>query len=83
MSRIGNLPIDIPTGVEISSENGEVKVKGPKGELAQTLMIQFHSIYRIKRSSLGQKTRMANPCLTRHIPFFDLQHGQRSYITIQ
>ena len=37
MSRIGNLPIDIPTGVEISSENGEVKVKGPKGELTQTL----------------------------------------------
>ena len=37
MSRIGNLPIDIPTGVEISLENGEVKVKGPKGELTQTL----------------------------------------------
>ena len=37
MSRIGNLPIDIPAGVEISTENGELKVKGPKGELIQSL----------------------------------------------
>ena len=37
MSRIGNLPIDIPAGVEITTENGELKVKGPKGELIQSL----------------------------------------------
>ena len=37
MSRIGNLPIDIPAGVEVSTENGELKVKGPKGELTQFL----------------------------------------------
>ena len=29
MSRIGNLPIAIPSGVEVSSENEVVKVKGP------------------------------------------------------
>ena len=33
MSRIGRLPIDIPTGVEISVNDDVVTVKGPKGEL--------------------------------------------------
>ena len=37
MSRIGNLPISIPSGVDISTENDCVKVKGPKGELFQVL----------------------------------------------
>ncbi len=38
MSRIGNLPIEIPAGVTInvSSEN-IINVKGPKGELSQAL----------------------------------------------
>jgi large subunit ribosomal protein L6 len=35
MSRIGNAPIDIPQGVEITVEKGLVTVKGPKGELTQ------------------------------------------------
>jgi len=36
MSRIGILPIDLPSGVSINiSETNEVKVKGPKGELSQ------------------------------------------------
>ena len=37
MSRIGNLPIEIPAGVEVSTENDSIKVKGPKGELLQNL----------------------------------------------
>lgn len=35
MSRIGKLPIDIPSGVEVTFSNGTVTVKGPKGELKQ------------------------------------------------
>ena len=35
MSRIGKLPIEIPTGVTITVENNMVSVKGPKGELTQ------------------------------------------------
>ena len=35
MSRIGNAPIEIPSGVEIKVENGLVTVKGPKGTLTQ------------------------------------------------
>ena len=37
MSRIGNLPIEIPAGVEVSAENDSIKIKGPKGELLQNL----------------------------------------------
>lgn len=35
MSRIGKLPIDIPTGVTVDIKNDVVTVKGPKGELSQ------------------------------------------------
>ena len=37
MSRIGRLPVTIPSGVEINVEGQTVKVKGPKGELAHTV----------------------------------------------
>ena len=37
MSRIGRLPIDIPSGVTVSADNGVVAVKGPKGELSLTV----------------------------------------------
>ena len=37
MSRIGNKPIDVPSGVEIEITPGMVKVKGPKGELSQEI----------------------------------------------
>ena len=35
MSRIGKLPISIPSGVTVSVKNNTVTVKGPKGELSQ------------------------------------------------
>ena len=34
MSRIGRLPIDVPSGVEITIDGSAVNVKGPKGELS-------------------------------------------------
>src|SRR5215207_9954733 len=37
MSRIGRKPIQIPEGVEIDVKPGAVTVKGPKGELEQSL----------------------------------------------
>lgn len=36
MSRIGKLPITIPSGVTIDIQNNMITVKGPKGELQQT-----------------------------------------------
>ena len=37
MSRIGRLPIQIPDGVDVQIDTGLVRVKGPKGELQQTV----------------------------------------------
>jgi len=36
MSRIGRRPITLPKGVEITTNNGDVTVKGPKGTLTRT-----------------------------------------------
>ena len=37
MSRIGRLPISIPSGVEVKIDGQDVTVKGPKGELTHTV----------------------------------------------
>jgi large subunit ribosomal protein L6 len=37
MSRIAKTPIELPSGVELKVQDGEVKVKGPKGNLALQL----------------------------------------------
>jgi large subunit ribosomal protein L6 len=37
MSRIAKTPIELPSGVEINVQGGEVKVKGPNGNLAMRL----------------------------------------------
>lgn len=36
MSRIGRLPVAIPTGVDVKLEGTHVEVQGPKGKLAHT-----------------------------------------------
>ena len=37
MSRIGRLPIPVPNGVQITQEDGNLTVKGPKGTLSRNL----------------------------------------------
>ncbi|MEO6878715.1 MAG: 50S ribosomal protein L6 [Gemmatimonadaceae bacterium] len=37
MSRIGKLPITVPSGVTVTVDGNTVKVKGPRGELQQNL----------------------------------------------
>jgi len=37
MSRIGKMPIAVPSGVEVKVEGTTVTVKGPKGELSQDI----------------------------------------------
>lgn len=44
MSRIGRLPVDIPSGVQVELTGSKVRVKGPKGELAR----EFSSLIDIK-----------------------------------
>ena len=38
MSRVGKLPVAIPSGVEITVDQGIVTVKGPKGTLTQPVL---------------------------------------------
>ena len=37
MSRIGRMPVVIPKGVEVKADGGQVRVKGPKGELSSAI----------------------------------------------
>ena len=37
MSRIGNLPITVPKGVDVTVTSGQISVKGPLGTLSQRL----------------------------------------------
>jgi large subunit ribosomal protein L6 len=38
MSRIGRLPITIPSGVTVNIKDNQVTIKGPKGEMKQTFV---------------------------------------------
>ena len=38
MSRIGKLPVEIPTGVKVTFVDSVLSVKGPNGELSRTIM---------------------------------------------
>jgi|SRR5215468_6543574 len=49
MSRIGKLPIPVPTGVDVAIEGRTVRVKGPKGELAHTVAVPIT----VERSESG------------------------------
>jgi large subunit ribosomal protein L6 len=37
MSRIGRLPIEIPTGVDVTIDGSTVSVKGPRGSMSHTI----------------------------------------------
>ena len=50
MSRIGRLPITVPSGVEVSIEGRDVQVKGPKGTLSRTIAAPIT----IERNDEGQ-----------------------------
>jgi large subunit ribosomal protein L6 len=41
MSRIGQLPIAIPSGVNVSLNDNVISIKGPKGELHQSILSQI------------------------------------------
>lgn len=57
MSRIGKQPVAVPKGVTVNLANGEIKVKGPKGELA----FQFHPAMTVVFDSGESKIRVSRP----------------------
>lgn len=55
MSRIGKLPIEVPSGVSVSIDGSAVAVKGPKGELATTLVDEVSVALNDNRISVTPK----------------------------
>lgn len=63
MSRIGKLPISIPQGVTITQNDGVIRLKGPKGELAQAVNPEIivkvdNGVLTVERPSDDRKYRM-------------------------
>ena len=62
MSRIGRLPVPIPSGVDVAIDGQAVTVKGPKGTLALSVaepiaVVQEDSVLRVTRPSDEGKVR--------------------------
>jgi large subunit ribosomal protein L6 len=55
VSRIGRLPVTIPSGVEVSINGYEVKIKGPKGEIKR----QFSPLISIEKE--GNHVMVSRP----------------------
>jgi large subunit ribosomal protein L6 len=60
MSRIGKLPIEIPSGVTVKLDGNHVSVKGPKGELSRAIHPEMvlkmeGSVITVARPSEDQK----------------------------
>lgn len=41
MSRVGRMPVEVPSGVQVDIKGAHVQVKGPKGELQRTFSPQI------------------------------------------
>jgi len=62
MSRIGKIPVEIPSGVKISRDQATLKVEGPKGRLSIEVpkgvdVILGEKAVEVKRPSDGRKER--------------------------
>jgi large subunit ribosomal protein L6 len=55
MSRIGKLPIEIPSGVTITVDSDFVNVQGPKGNLKQALLPEVNVKVEDNRLSVSRK----------------------------
>ncbi len=84
MSRIGKLPISIPTGVTVTLKDNVVTVKGPKGELSQFVDPSINvaiedghvMLTENENAMLDNKTKT---CFSRFVSFFGSQHGYRCF----
>ena len=71
MSRIGRKPINIPAGVDVKLDAGEITVKGPKGSLTQkihknmTVKVEGNEILVTRPND--EKENRALHCLTRSL----------------
>ena len=66
MSRIGKLPVAVPSGVDVTVGNGEVAVKGPKGELRQHILSQVVDVKLEDGKVVVQRKNDAKPARSAH-----------------
>ena len=57
MSRIGKLPITVPSGVDVAVDDRLVTVKGPKGTLSHSVAAPDHGRPRRRRRHRGGPSR--------------------------
>jgi large subunit ribosomal protein L6 len=62
VSRIGRLPIPVPSGVDVTLEGRRITVKGPKGELTRDLapelrVVREDGLLRVERPSEEKRNR--------------------------
>lgn len=63
MSRIGRLPVTVPSGVDVTIDGQSVLVKGPKGELALTVAVPItvgrgdEGVIEVSRPDDGRESR--------------------------
>jgi large subunit ribosomal protein L6 len=60
MSRIGKQPIAIPDNVEVKIDKGEIKLKGPKGELTQAIPDEIEVTIKEKEIVVALKKKTKN-----------------------
>src|SRR2546421_2576833 len=61
MSRIGKLPVAIPSGVDVRVTDGRVHVKGPKGELSMHVLTGTSVAIEEKEARVSSERQTRNP----------------------
>ena len=56
MSRVAKKPVPLPTGVEFNQVAGELKVKGPKGELIMTVNPEVEILIEADVATVGARS---------------------------
>jgi large subunit ribosomal protein L6 len=62
MSRIGKMPIAIPSGVKISLDGSEIKVQGPKGTLSQVMSDRITVAVEVEQIVVTRPTDEKSDC---------------------
>jgi large subunit ribosomal protein L6 len=62
MSRIGKLPIPVPSGVDVTIDGNHIVVKGPKGELSREItpvlrVVREDGLLRVERPDDSKRSR--------------------------
>ena len=83
MSRIGRLPITVPSGVDVTIDGQQVTVKGPKGTLSPRRRADHRRAGRTAFARRRGRTTSATPSRARPHPHADGQHGHRGHRRLQ